>query len=111
MKILRKERYRIARESKFLQIQEQALKSENVDLRKKINELLMAKLQRGPMQTIENITTGAIVTKTGSLVIRPSAGSGTLDTLPQVPRRDQNKSQPPEKRDRSNNNHRNSKGS
>ena len=67
------------------------MKSENVDLRNKINDLLMAKLQRGSLQTIENITTGAIVTKTGSLVIRPSAGagSGTMDTVPQVPKRDQ----------------------
>jgi hypothetical protein len=48
----------------------------------------MAKLQRGPPQTIENITTGAIVTKTGSMVIRPSAGSGTIDAIPpQVPSR------------------------
>ena len=44
MKAIRKERYRIARETKFLQLQENALKNENIDLRNKINELLMAKL-------------------------------------------------------------------
>lgn len=47
MRTIRKERYRIAREAKFLQLQESALKDENVDLRNKINELLITKLQRG----------------------------------------------------------------
>ena len=58
MKTIRKERYRIARETKFLQLQETALKNENIDLRNKINELLIAKLQRGPLQSSENITNG-----------------------------------------------------
>lgn len=58
MKAIRKERYRIARETKFLQLQENALKQENVDLRNKINEILIAKLQRGPLQSIENLATG-----------------------------------------------------
>ena len=58
MRTIRKERYRIARETKFLQLQEAALKNENIDLRDKINELLIAKLQRGPLQSIENITNG-----------------------------------------------------
>jgi hypothetical protein len=44
MKAIRKERYRIARETKFLQLQEKAVRSENIDLRAKINQLLMAKL-------------------------------------------------------------------
>ena len=52
----------------------------------------MAKLQRGPPQTIENITTGAIVTKTGSLVIRPSGGSGTMESALHAPNRE-NRSQ------------------